>query len=85
MKAEIKVKLKICQLKISQDCIVDTYLRGSTLKDALKCIENLNSKIIQGFQQLRDNDLSCNSQQSMEVFMVPEEQPKVNTITDENV
>ena len=40
--------------------------------------EGLKSKIIQGFQKLRDNDLSGGSSEKMEIVLVPEDQRKTS-------
>ena len=37
-------------------------------------VEQLRLKITEGFRQLRENDLDGNSEDSMKIFLVPEEQ-----------
>ena len=59
----------------TEDDFISALLDTCAEKDSLRYVnfENLRCKVIQGFQQLRENQLSGDSRESMEIDLEPEE------------
>ena len=70
----------------TEDDFISALLDTCAEKDSLRYVnfENLRCKVIQGFQQLRENQLSGDSRESMEISLKPKEEPTFFNKKEEN-